>query len=121
MTNELENVTNATVIGLSVVPALPPPPPTPPIIPPSYENSTDEEGDPIIIETIPVAPPPPLVVEETESTEEVSIEFVIPAEMRVTMEPHAQVGTSYHSNAVSAYLSQHIIDWAPCTCGGNNL
>ena len=93
LTNELENITNATVIGLSVVPALPPPPPSPPVIPPSYENSTDEEGDPVIIVTTPVAPLPPLVVEQTNNTEKVSIEFVIPADMRVTMEPHPQVGT----------------------------
>ena len=93
MTDELENITNATVISLSVVPALPPPPPSPPIIPPLYENTTDEEGDLTILETIQTVTPPPLAVENGGENEDgdLLIEFVIPTEMRVTMEPHPQV------------------------------
>ena len=93
LTNELENITNATIIGLSVVPALPPPPPHPPVVPPRYENATDEEGDPVIIETIPVVTPPPLSVEVNSGAndEAVSVDFVIPTEMLVTVEPYPQV------------------------------
>lgn len=82
------------MVSLSVVPALPPPPPSPPILPPRYENITDKEGDPVIIEEIQLATPPTLAVDVsngTSDTGDVSIDFVIPSEMRVTMEPHQQV------------------------------
>ena len=95
----MENITNATIVSLSVVPALPPPPPRPPVLPPRYENTTDEDGDTVqtILETIQTVMPPPLAVDVTESTDddgEVHVDFVIPSEMRVTMEPLTQVQIS---------------------------
>ena len=91
LTNEIENITNASVIGLSVVPAVPPAPPTPPSLPPLYENTTLEDQGITVVETVEIVPPPPLPVEPSSGDGEVSIDFVIPTEMRVTMEPHPLV------------------------------
>ena len=80
------------MIGLSVVPAVPPSPPTPPSLPPLYENTTVEDQDITVVEIIPIVPPPPLPVEPSDAgSGEISIDFVIPTEMRVTMEPHPLV------------------------------
>lgn len=87
LTGEIENVTNATVTSLSVVPAIPPPPPEVPVIPPQYENATDEDGDPVVtpVDDI-VTPSPPI---DTDGQD--SIKFVIPDDMRVTEEPEGIV------------------------------
>ena len=89
----MENITNATVIGLSVVPAVPPALPTPPSLPPLYENTTAEDQGITIIETVQVVPPPPLPVEPSDpgGDGEISINFIIPTEMRVTREPYPLV------------------------------
>lgn len=88
----MENITNATVIGLSVVPAAPPSPPTPPSLPPPYENTTVEDQDITVVEILPIVPSPPLPVEPSDvGGGEISVDFVIPTEMLVTMEPHPLV------------------------------
>lgn len=89
------------MIGVSVVPAVPPPPPIPPVIPPSYENSTDEDGDPLIIDTVPAPVVPTLVV--VRNSDETSVDFIVPVEMQVTMEPHSQV----HSFALHRHHVLH--------------
>lgn len=103
----MENITNATVIGLSVVPAVPPPPPTPPTLPPRYENTTTEDEGITVIETIQIATPPPLPVEPSNGEGEISIDFVIPAEMRVTMEPPPQVCAIINTEHWIAALSRY--------------
>lgn len=87
MTGNTENITNATVLGLSVVPSLPPPPPQPPVVPPAYQNVSD---DIVIIQPEEVAPPI-IIAQATNDTGEPVIDFVFPASMRVTMEPHTEV------------------------------
>ncbi len=85
------NVTNATVTGLSVVPATHPPSPIPPVIPPVYENATTDEGDLVITpveESSTVATGSP---GENSTDTMVTIDFVIPTEMRVTLEPREVV------------------------------
>ena len=72
-----------------MVPAVPPTPPTPPSLPPLYRNTTLEDQGITVIETIQVVPPPPLPVEPSNGDGE--IDFVIPTEMWVTMEPHPLV------------------------------
>ena len=74
-----------------MVPAVPPAPPTPPSLPPLYENTTLKDQGITVVETIEIVPPPPLPVEPSSGDGEVSIDFVIPTEMRVTMEPHPLV------------------------------
>ena len=74
-----------------MVPAVPPSPPTPPSLPPLYQNTTLEIQGITVIETIQIVPPPPLPVEPSNGDGEISIDFVIPTEMRVTMEPHPLV------------------------------
>lgn len=84
LTGDTEIITNATILGLSVLPAIPIPPPQPPVVPPDFEDAVMEDllTDEVII--------PPLAAQPTNpSTEE--IQFVFPSSMRVTMEPHPQV------------------------------
>ncbi len=87
------NVTNATVTGLSVVPATPPPSPIPPVIPPVYENATTDEGDPVIIPVEEIIESPTVATGSGENSTDttVTIDFVIPTEMRVTLEPREVV------------------------------
>ncbi len=86
------NVTNATVTGLSVIPATPPPSPPPPVIPPDYENVTTDEGDPIVIPVDEIIEPPTMNPASGDNDTIVAIDFVIPSEMIVTMEPSEMVG-----------------------------
>ncbi len=94
LTGGIVNVTNATVTGLSVIPATHPPSPIPPVIPPVYENATTDEGDLVItpveeiIESSTVATGSP---GENSTDTMVTIDFVIPTEMRVTLEPREVV------------------------------
>ena len=98
LTGDIANITNATVIGLSVVPATPPPSPLPPVVPPVYENATTDEGDPVIIPIDDIIIELPTIVAETtegsgagDDSVDVEINFVLPTEMRVTMEPQEVV------------------------------
>lgn len=70
---------NATVTGLKATPATLPTSPAPPSIPPDFENAT------INVEPA-VTPPTP---DDETTTEE--IQYTIPEEMRVTMEPQEEV------------------------------
>ena len=74
-----------------MVPAVPPAPPTPPSLPPLYENATAEDQGVTVIDPIQIVPPPPLPVEPSDDDDQISIDFVIPAEMRITREPHPLV------------------------------
>lgn len=90
LTGETENITNATVLGVSVVPALPPPPPQPPVVPPAFQNATNEDGESVIIQLEEIILPT-LVTEPTNNTGTEIVNFIVPSIMRVTMEPHPQV------------------------------
>ena len=95
------------MIGLSVVPATPPPSPLPPVVPPVYENATTDDGDPVIIAIDDIIIELPTIVAETtegsgagDDSVDVEINFVLPTEMRVTMEPQEVVSTcSTYSNS----------------------
>ncbi len=94
LTGGIVNVTNATVTGLSVVPATPPPSPIPPVIPPVYENATTDEGDPVITPVEDIIESPTVATGspgENSTDTMVTIDFVIPTEMRVTLEPREVV------------------------------
>lgn len=86
LTGATENITNATVLDLSVLPAMPLAPPQPPVVPPDFEDTvtTDMIPEEVVV-------PPPLAVSPASPSEE-EIVFVLPSSMRVTMEPSPQVG-----------------------------
>lgn len=93
-----ENITNATVSGVSVIPALPPPPPEPPVVPPAFQNATEEGG---VIVTLDEVIVPNLVGRPNntgDADNELVINFVFPSDMRVTMEPNPQVRERFKGN-----------------------
>ena len=101
LTGNTANITNATVTGLTVVPATPPPSPPPPVLPPVYENVTTDEGDLVIIPIDEVIDLPTIATPGTNDTSEdstVTIDFVIPSEMRVTKEPEPVVSLHSHTH-----------------------
>ena len=138
LTGEIENVTNATVTSLAVVPAIPPPPPEIPVIPPRYENATDEEGDPVIPPVDEIVTPPPIVSVTDDDDGQKTINFIIPSEMIVTREPYETVSIQKHYTMVTCgyicatgkllitlissqfYMSMHT-DWTFGTCGSDYL
>ena len=120
LTGNIANITNATVTGLSVVPATPPPSPPSPVIPPIYENVTTDEGDPVIIPIDEVIDVPTIATPETNDTtvdSTVTIDFVIPSEMRVTMEPLPVVITSYHI----CTRCESVAHWSFVLCSISNM
>lgn len=83
-------IENATITGFSVVAAALPIAPSPPFIPPEFENATIN-GEPAVtpVEEITTPRPPPGGDPSTGEGE--SLQYTIPAAMRVTMEPQEEV------------------------------
>ncbi len=86
-------VENATIAGVTVVPASPPAPPTPPIIPPNYENTTSQSNVTLATLKEPPTNPPVFAGAPEKEGEEKEVDYTIPVNMRVIVEPLEKVGT----------------------------
>ena len=89
------DIKNASIVGLTVIPASLPSQPSLPVIPPQFENITDNSNV-----TLASVTKPPVPVNGINRGKQNEIKFVIPSELVVSMEPHIQV-YSYVYNVAS--------------------
>lgn len=98
---------NATVTGMTVVPAPAPPEPVKPVAPPGFENLTTSSGEPIYSNIEAPTAAPLLVDVDSNDTQLV---FVIPTGAAVSNEPPSVVRlTSYYCSGARA-------DVVSCCC-----
>lgn len=79
-------IKNASIVGLTIIPASLPSQPSLPVIPPQFENITDNSNVTLASVTKPLEP-----VNGIKRGKQNEIKFAIPSELVVSMEPHIQV------------------------------
>lgn len=90
------DIKNASIVGLTVIPASLPSQPSLPVIPPQFENITDNSNVTLASVTKPSVPVNGIINRGKQN----EIKFVVPSELVVSMEPHIQV-YSYVYNVAS--------------------